>query len=227
LRRAIAASAAAVAFALMSAACAALDDDAAPADGAPPPRAAAPSVLPSPVPSPPRTPSPSATPAIAPEQFCSVAVLTVVDWDLPSALSDSQQRGRLALQYRLPEGAEVVLLWAGVSIEPGSVTIDEITRADPTSAGLFPNADPRGVVPAVVSSDGFDLVADGQLHTVDIGVTLLSEQQFDGSAPWRWSRIADPPFEVGSPLVSARFRVSGMRIDMDGAACTPRFIPLP
>ncbi len=154
-------------------------------------------------------------------------MLTVADWDLPAALSDSQQRGRLALRYRLPEGAEILLLWAGVQIEPGSATIDEITNADPTSASLFPNADPGAVMPAVVSSDGFDLVVDGQLHAVDIGVTLLTEQQFDGSAPWRWSRLADPPFEVGPPLVVARFRVSGMRIDMDGSSCTPRFIPLP
>ncbi|MDA0256681.1 MAG: hypothetical protein O3C25_02925 [Chloroflexi bacterium] len=171
--------------------------------------------------------SPSATPSIAAEDFCRVAELTVVDWELPPTLSDGLQQGRITLRYRIPPGAESVLLWLGVVVEPRSVTVGEIVAADPALTALFPAADPATVVPAAIPSDGFDIEADGVVRTIDVGVLLLTEAQFDGSAPWRWSRFTAPPFEVGPPIVSARFRASGIRIDMDGASCSPRFIPLP
>ena len=181
----------------------------------------------SPLAPPPASVTPAATPEIEYTDFCARAEFTVVDWELPAVLTDSLQDRTITLRYRLPPGAEALLIWMGVAIEPEALTVGVLVASDPALAQAFPNADPRALVPSTIASDGFDLEIDGQTHTIRVHILLPTEQSYDGANEWRWSQFAEPPFEGGAPLVSARFRAGGVRVDLDGRHCTPRILPLP
>ncbi len=214
-------------LALFAAACSAVrvaSDDEAP----PPAATASPTPTPSATatPPPPLDPTPTSTPAISHVDFCAQAELTAIDWDLPDVLTGSLQEGTITLRYRLPAGAEPLLIALGVTIEPGSITIGELLDARPGLASQFQNADRSAPIPAIIPADGFDLEADGQTHVLEVGILLPSEQLYDGG-DWAWSDFTDPPFAVGEPVVNARFRADGVRLDMDGVHCTPRIYPLP
>ncbi len=173
------------------------------------------------------TPEPASTPPIDYIDFCHQAEFTPIDWNLPAVLTDSLQDGTITLRYRLPPGAEPLLIWMGVPIEPESVTIGELIASNPAVADVFPNADRQARFPSTITSDGFDLEIDGQTHLVQVHILLPTEQGYDNANGWRWSDFTDPPFDVGEPIVAARFRADGVRVDLDGTHCTPRIIPLP
>ena len=164
---------------------------------------------------------------ISAREFCEEAELTITRWDLPATLSDGIERGTIELRYRLPPGAEALLVWMGVPIEVGPVTFGDLFRIDPSLQASFPNADPSAVMPATVGSHGFDLEQDGRTHTIRVPITLPTEGSFDGAAPWRWSSLATPPFALGAPEVLATFRAEGTRVRLDGRFCTPVIVPLP
>ena len=195
------------------------------------------------------TPEPASTTPIDYVDFCSQAEFTPVDRNLPAVLTDSLQDGTITLRYRLPPGAEPLLIWMGVPIEPESVTSGELIASNAALAALFPNAGSRGALPSIASnaalaalfpnadrgarfpstitSDGFDLEIDGQVHVIAVHILLPTELGYDSGNEWRWSDFTDPPFGVGEPIVAARFRADGVRVDLDGTHCTPRIIPLP
>ena len=213
-------------LALLAVACAAVrvasDDEPSPAATASPTASATATASPPP----PLDPTPTSTPAISEVDFCAQAELTAIDWDLPDVLTGSLQEGTITLRYRIPPGAEALLIALGVVIEPGSITIGQLLDARPGLASQFQNADRTAPIPAIRIADGFDLEIDGQTHVIEVGILLPSEQLYDGGE-WAWSDFTDPPFAVGEPVVSARFRADGVRVDMDGVHCTPRIYPLP
>jgi hypothetical protein len=178
----------------------------------------------------------TATPDDAPEsvdvapltaaEFCERAELTIIDSNIPERLTDQPASGTMILRYRLPPGAEAISIWIGVDIEIDA-TIGDLVRSHPELARAFPRADPGTPFPATIPSGGFELEQDGIERTVQISITFPTEQQFDGSEPWRWSSISTPPFRLGEPRLVANFRASGTRIRMDGHYCTPIILPLP
>ena len=115
----------------------------------------------------------------------------------------------------------------GVPIEPESVTFGELIASNAALAALFPNADRGARFPSTITSDGFDLEIDGQVHVIAVHILLPTELGYDSGNKWRWSDFTDPPFGVGEPIVAARLRADGVRVDLDGTHCTPRIIPLP
>ena len=131
------------------------------------------------------TPEPTSTPPIDYVDFCSQAEFTSVDWNLPDVLTDSLQDGTITLRYRLPPGAEALLVWMGVPIDPESVTVGELIAANPALADAFPNADGRARIPSNAPTDGFDLEADGQTHLVQVHILLPTEQGYDNANAWR------------------------------------------
>ena len=195
-------------------------------DETPPAMKATPTASATATPPPPLDPSPTSTPAVSHVDFCAQAELTAIDWDLPDVLTGSLQEGTITLRYRLAPGAEPLLIALGVTIEPGSITIGELLDVRPGLASQFPNADRAAPIPSIIPADGFDLEADGQTHVIEVGILLPSEQLYDGGE-WAWSDFTAPPFTVGEPVVNARFRADGVRLDMDGVHCTPRIYPLP
>lgn len=100
----------------------------------------------------------------------------------------------------------------------------EFTASNPGLADVFPNADRRAPFPSTIISDGFDLEIDGQTHLVPVHILLPTERGYDGGAEWRWPDFTDPPFELGDPIVVARFRADGVRVDLDGTYCTSRIV---
>ena len=175
----------------------------------------------------PPTASAAATPAIGYPEFCSQAELSITRWELPPALTDKIERGAIELRYRIPPGAEPLTIWMGVDIEVGDVTIGDVIRLDPAQQATFANADPSAPFPAIVMSHGSDVKLDGRTRTIEVPITLPSEQLFDGAEGWRWSDLTATPFEVSDPWVLARFRADGVRVRLDGEFCTPVFVPLP
>ncbi len=173
------------------------------------------------------TASPEATAAISFPEFCAQAELSITRWELPPALTDQIERGTIELRYRIPPGAEPLTIWMGVDIEVGDVTIGDVIRLDPGLAATFANADPSAPFPASVMSHGFDVELDGRTRTIEVIITLPSEQAFDGTEGWRWSDLTETPFEVSDPWVLAMFRADGVRVRLDGEFCTPVFVPLP
>ena len=206
--------------------------DALEADAVDPEGAASPSATPTASPAAPTTPTPPATttpepPPISAVEFCEQAQLSITRWELPPVLTDQIERGSIELRYRLPPGAETLIVWMGATIEVGSVTFGDVFGVDPSLRAMFPNADPEGVIPATIPSHGFDLEFDSQTHTIEVPITFPPEANFDATATWRWSRLSPPPFVVGEPWVLATFRADGVRVRMDGQHCTPVIPPLP
>ena len=115
----------------------------------------------------------------------------------------------------------------GARIEVGEVTFGDLFRLNPALAIEFPNADPRGIVPATIPSHGFDIVFDGRTYTIVVPITLPPKRSFDNTSGWRWSELTPLPFAIGDPWVSATFRADGVRVRMDGQYCTPIIPPLP
>lgn len=212
-----------IALALLLAACGdALEDDepeiATPAATATTPASSTPSPTPD---------ADTSVPPISAWEFCQQAVLTITRWDLPPTLGDGIQRGTIELRYRLPPGAEPLVLWLGATIEVGDVTFGDLFALDPTLHSLFPNADPAATFPTTIPSHGFDLEEDSQLHTIEVAITLPSEAMFDTAEPWQWSSLSPPPFLIGEPWLVATFRADGTRVRLDGEHCTPIILPLP
>lgn len=175
----------------------------------------------------PSSASASSTPAIGFPDFCSQAELSITRWELPPALTDQIERGAIELRYRIPPGAEPLTIWMGVDIEVGAVTIGDVLRLDPSQQATFPNADPSALIPASVMSHGFDVEPDGRTRTIEVAITLPSEQMFDGASGWGWSNLTRSPFEVSDPWVLWSFRADGVRVRLDGEFCTPILVPLP
>jgi len=165
--------------------------------------------------------------AITAAEFCRQAELTITRWDLPDTLGDEVQIGSIELRYRLPPGAEPLVVWMGANLELGAITFGELLSLDPALEELFPNADPDAILPSKVPSHGFDLETDNRTRTISVLITLPAQEMFDGAAPWRWSSLSPPPFAVGAPEVVATFRASGTRVRLDGRHCTPILLPLP
>ena len=175
----------------------------------------------------PATSSDAGTAVISFPEFCAQAELAITRWELPPALTDKIERGAIELRYRIPPGAEPLTIWLGVNIEVGDVTIGDVIRLDSAQQATFPTADPSAPFPASVMSHGFDVELDGRTRTIEVLITLPSEQMFDGNNGWRWSDFTQTPFEVSDPWVLARFRADGVRVHLDGEFCTPVFVPLP
>ena len=142
------------------------------------------------------------TVTISAREFCEQADLTITRWELPPALTDSLERGTIELRYRVPPGAEVLVVWMEARIEVGEVTFGDLFRLNPALAIEFPNADPGGIVPATIPSHGFDIVFDGRTHTIVVLITLPPERSFDDTSGWRWSELtlcATPRVCTASP----------------------------
>lgn len=175
----------------------------------------------------PDQPSDDTAGAIAADEFCRLAELTITRWDLPAALGDDAQIGSIELRYRLPPGAEPLTVWMGANLELGDITFGDLFRLDPALLELFPNADPGATLPTKIPSHSFDLETDNRTRTISVLITLPAQDIFDRAEPWRWSSLSPPPFLVGTPEVLATFRASGTRVRIDGQHCTPIFLPLP